>query len=73
MAFTKLEGQRETFQSPYTEYAEHIGKKFEIVDSTPASIKNHPDYKDTYEIMFEDGTRITALPEEVLNNTGWNP
>lgn len=68
-----LNQKRDTFQTPYSEFEMHRGKSFEIIDYTPAAKRNHPDFTDTYLIRFQDGTEIIALPEEVLNNTGWNP
>jgi hypothetical protein len=65
---------RETFQSPYEEFKQHIGKRFEILDMTEAAFKNHPDFTDTYEILVETGERFTALPEEIfIQENGWNP
>jgi hypothetical protein len=65
--------KRPTFQSPYQEGKFFVGSEFEIIDTTYAAKPNHPDFSDTYEVRFKDGTTFTALPEEVFTGTGWEP
>jgi len=53
---------RETFQSPYDQHAEHVGKGFKVVTW------GFPDGEEAgvlYRIRLEDGSEIEAWPEEV--------
>lgn len=65
--------KRPTFQSPHMEGKFFVGSEFEIIDTTYAAKPNHPDFSDTYEIRFKDGSVFTALPEEVFIGAGWEP
>ena len=62
--------QRETFQTPYSQYKEYRGKEFEILAAIPPK---HQDESSVYEIKFKNGHTIEALPEEIFSGIGWEP
>lgn len=62
---------RETFQSPYEQYREHIGKPFKYISKR--IFDNEGEQSETHLIEFADSTRIEALPEEIYSGTGWEP
>lgn len=59
---------RETFTTPYEQYAEHEGQPFRLIR---AITKPGPEFDAVslpmYEVEFEGGTHIHAWPEEVVN------
>lgn len=59
---------RESFQSPYDQYKEHIGKTFQIIGFNP---KQDEEGSERYTIEFLDGIIIEALPEEIFSGIGW--
>lgn len=69
--------QRETFDSPYQEYADRVGQPFELVGEVDPSEPGHEHDPEEvgvlYRIRFEDGTEIDAWPEEVFRgvSSGW--
>lgn len=61
---------RKIFWSPYQEFAERVGESFELVKVLPGEAEDcDGEPYDMYRIKFQDGTEITAWPEEVFNGT----
>jgi hypothetical protein len=63
--------KRETFQSPYDQYKQHIGKPFEILYENAKNVSD-PEASTTYKIRIDD-QEIDALPEEIYEGDGWEP
>ena len=67
-AYEYVEGQfRDEFVSPFEQYAQYRGRRFEVVRAIPAE-EATPDFDDPvpmYVIRFENGTQINAWSEEV--------
>jgi hypothetical protein len=58
---------RETFTTPFSQYAERDGQPFEIVGVIAAADDHHDqEVLPMYLIRFPDGEQIEAWPEEVL-------
>lgn len=65
--------QNQLFNSPHSEYSSRNGQSFEIVRKIPGQylIEGKDDNMgDTYIIRFDDGTEITAWPEEIFATSG---
>ena len=62
---------RDTFQSPYEQYAEHVGKSFKVIGPHTEGVD--PEVGPMYDIRLSDGEVITAWPEEIYVGTGWEP
>lgn len=62
--------QRETFQSPYKQYQEHIGKPFKLIGEVEPLDK---EVGKQYRVKLSTGETIIAWPEEVYSGTGWEP
>jgi hypothetical protein len=65
--------QRETFQSPYDQYAEHVGKPITTVNRRKADDYDPDEVGLMYDVVLADGTAFAAWPEEVFEGTGWEP
>lgn len=59
------EGFAEKFWTPYEGEAEHIGKKFKVLGRCPEE-RNDLEVLPLWDIEFEDGTQLTAYPEEII-------
>ena len=59
------EGFSEKFWTPYEGEAEHIGKKFKVIGRCPEE-RNDLCTLPLWDIEFEDGTQLTAHPEEII-------
>ena len=58
--------KRDTFQSPYDEYANRIGDGFEVLGEVPHGEFDFEEVGAVYTIRFDDGEEITAWPEEIF-------
>lgn len=59
------EGFSKTFWTPYEDEAQHIGKKFKVLQRTPEE-RNDLCTLPLWDIEFEDGLQLTAYPEEII-------
>lgn len=59
------EGFSEKFWTPYEGEAEHIGKKFKVIGRCPEE-RNDLEVLPLWDIELEDGTQLTAYPEEII-------
>ena len=59
------EGFSEKFWTPYEGEAEHIGKKFKVIGRCSED-RNDLCTLPLWDIEFEDGTQLTAHPEEII-------
>lgn len=65
---------RETFQTPFDQFAHRAGQKFEVVRAfTVADDEHDLEVLPMYLIRFEDGAEIEAWPEEIDANELWQP
>ena len=62
---------RETFQSPYEQYQEHVGKSFTVIQEI-TDWEDDPEVGILYQICLEDGEVIAAWPEEVEARWSWD-
>ena len=63
---------RETFQSPYQQYADRIGQKFSLVRTITEQDENHDqEVLPIHVIEFDDGIQIEAWPEEIEADYTW--
>lgn len=58
---------RETFDSPYQQYADRIGQPFTVLSVIDKPDEHHDEeVLPMYRIRFSDGFETEAWPEEVL-------
>ena len=68
-----MTGFRETFVSPYEQYADRVGQKFTVLrELTDEEVGDPSEVGTMYQILFEDGKEIPAWPEEVEEGWTWN-
>lgn len=64
-----FQDKKETFQSPYEQYAERNGQAFEIIQEINIPDHDHDgEVLPMYVVRFPDGEEIEAWPEELFND-----
>lgn len=58
------------FTSPYEQYAERRGQKAVVIDEVNPYSFDYDEVGAMYTIRFEDGTEISAWPEEIPPESG---
>lgn len=64
---------RATFQTPWSDYQEHIGKTFEFLRECNESDGFDEEVLPRYLIRLSDGTEIQVCPEEIDADELWQP
>lgn len=59
------EGFSKKFWSPFSDYANRIGQNFNVVGRCTTAL-HHISKLPMWDIKFEDGTIISAYPEEII-------
>lgn len=62
--------KRDTFTTPFDQYASKEGQSFEIIEQIDPSTYDYDECGEMYIVRLEDGEEIEVWPEEIFDMPG---